>query len=69
MAEEDRLRYAEAVALHGKAALRIVYVNDPLLIAAAAAVLQNRERAERSARELQEFINATIAPSSIRQLR
>jgi nucleotide-binding universal stress UspA family protein len=63
------LRYAEAIALRGKAVLRVVYVNDPLLIAAAAAALHDLEFAERSGHELQEFINATIAPGSRTQLR
>jgi universal stress protein A len=63
------LRYAEAIALRGKAALRVVYVNDPLLIAAAAVALNDRQLARRSALELREFISATIPARSRARLR
>jgi universal stress protein A len=58
---QQALRYAEAIAERGDATLRVLYVNDPLLIAAAAAALRDRQLAKRSAHELQEFVNATIA--------
>ena len=54
------LRSAVAVALRGKAVLRVIYVNDPLLVAAASAALHDRRLVERSARELKAFINATV---------
>jgi nucleotide-binding universal stress UspA family protein len=54
------LRYAAAVAARGRAALSVVYVNDPLLIAAAAAALHDRHFARRSAQQLREFIEATL---------
>jgi nucleotide-binding universal stress UspA family protein len=38
----------------------VLYVNDPLLIAAAAAALHDRHFLERSRRELQAFIDATL---------
>lgn len=63
------LRYAEAVALRGKAALRVLYVNDPLLVAAVAATGRDRGFAARSRRELQQFINATLTPASRATLR
>jgi nucleotide-binding universal stress UspA family protein len=55
------LRYAATIAVRGHAVLRVAYVNDPLLIAAAAAALRDRHLAERSARELQTFIDATLS--------
>src|SRR4026207_1668379 len=57
------LQYAVAVAQRGTAALRVVYVNDPLLIASAAGALHASRLAEQSARELDEFVKATIAPT------
>ncbi len=58
------LRYAAAVAARGKAVLKVVYVNDPLLVAAAAAALHDRTFVKRSARELRDFIEATLPASS-----
>jgi nucleotide-binding universal stress UspA family protein len=63
------LQCAEAIAHRGKAVLRAVYVNDPFLIAAAAAALHDRQLAKRSARELREFIDATVSAKVRRQLR
>ena len=53
------LQYAEAVADRGNAALRVLYVNDPLLIAAAAAALHDRQFAQRSGQELRRFVDET----------
>jgi len=58
------LRYAAVIAERGDAALTVLYVNDPLLIAAAAVALHDRELAKRSARELQEFVSAGLAGHS-----
>lgn len=63
------LRCAVAVALRGKAALRVVYVNDPLLVAAASAALHDRRLVKRSARELKAFINATVPAKTRARLR
>jgi nucleotide-binding universal stress UspA family protein len=63
------LQYSVAVAVRGPAALRVVYVTDPLLVAAASAGLHDREFAKRSAHELQEFIERTVAATVRRQLR
>jgi len=63
------LQYAVAVARRGKAVLRTLYINDPFLVASAAAALHDRDFTKRSARELDEFIDATIAPSTRKQLR
>src|SRR6476646_2146468 len=54
------LRYADSIARRANARLRVLYVNDPLLIAAAAAALHDRHFLERSRRELQAFIDATL---------
>ena len=54
------LRYAAAVAARGRAVLNVVYVNNPLLIPAAAAALHDRHLARRSAQQLREFIEATF---------
>ena len=63
------LRYAAAVAARGRAVLNVVYVNDPLLIAAAAAALHDRHLARRSAQQLREFIEATFTAGAQRPPR
>jgi nucleotide-binding universal stress UspA family protein len=69
--EDSRLalRYAAAVAARGNAVLTVAYVNDPLLIAAAAAALHDRHLAKRSGQELQEFIETTLSASARKPLR
>jgi nucleotide-binding universal stress UspA family protein len=59
------LRFAEAIALRGDAALNVLYANDPLLVAAAAA-LRDRNVARRSASELRAFVDATLTTASKR---
>src|SRR6185295_13262051 len=68
--EDSRLalQYAAAVAGRGRAPLRVVYVNDPLLVAAAA-TMHNRAFVKDSARELQRFAEATLPPASHTRLR
>jgi nucleotide-binding universal stress UspA family protein len=63
------LAYAAAVALRGKAALTVLYVNDSFLVAAAAVALHDRQLTARSARELQAFIDATVPPRVRARLR
>jgi nucleotide-binding universal stress UspA family protein len=63
------LRYAAAVAARGDAVLDVMYVNDPLLIAAAAAALHDRDLVKRSAKQLGEFIDATFTARARRRLR
>ena len=63
------LRYAEAVARRGRATLTVLYVNDPFLIAAAAAALHDRTLARTSERELRDFIDATLPRPSRERLR
>jgi universal stress protein A len=58
------LRYAEAMALRSAAAsLTVTYTNDPLLVAAAAAALHDHHVAKRSLKELETFVNETLAAS------
>src|SRR5262245_3189754 len=63
------LRYAAAIAGRSKAALTVAYVNDPLLIAAAAAALHDRELAKKSASELKRFIDETLTTQVRNELR
>jgi nucleotide-binding universal stress UspA family protein len=58
------LRYAEAIAARAKTTLTVTYANDPLLVAAAAAALHDRQLAVRSASELRRFIDETLAAQS-----
>ena len=69
--EQSRLalRYAEAIALRGKATLSVGYANDPMLIAAAAAALHDRHAAERSGQELHDFVEATLSTRARKALR
>src|SRR5262245_42796557 len=62
------LKYAEALAARGDAALAVAYVNDPLLVAAAGAALHDDRLAKRSGQELQEFVGATLSPRANKQL-
>jgi nucleotide-binding universal stress UspA family protein len=63
------LRYAVAVARRGKAALQVLYVNDPLLVASASTALHDRQLVKRSARELKAFINTTVPTEARARLR
>lgn len=55
------LRYAEAIARQAKGRLAVLYVHDPLLIAAAAVALHDRTLAERSRAELRRFVDSTLS--------
>jgi len=63
------LRYAAAIAGRRRAALRVIYVNDPLLTTAAAVALNDRELVARSAVELRTFVDSTIPERARRALR
>jgi nucleotide-binding universal stress UspA family protein len=63
------LRYAAAMAARHRSVLRVVYVNDPLLTAAAAAALHDRKLVARSAVELRQFVEATIPQRARRTFR
>jgi nucleotide-binding universal stress UspA family protein len=55
------LRYAAALAARGRAALTVLHVDDPLLVAAAAVVLRARGDAERAAL-LAEWFGSPLVP-------
>jgi len=63
------LRYASVIAARRRADLRVIYVNDPLLTAAAAAALNDRELVARSGVELRTFVDSTIPERARRALR
>lgn len=63
------LQYAAAIAVRGNARLTVAYVNDPLLVAAAATALHDRTLAKRSARELQELVEATLSTDARKPLQ
>jgi nucleotide-binding universal stress UspA family protein len=58
------LQYAKAVVRRGHSRLSVLYVNDPLLVAAAAAALHDTNVAKRSSRELTAFVNSAIGGRS-----
>jgi nucleotide-binding universal stress UspA family protein len=59
------------LAVRAKARLTVTYANDPLLVAAAAAALHDRQLAQRSAAELRAFVDTTLAadPHARRRLK
>lgn len=63
------LRYAAAVAARAHGRLTVVYVNDPMLVAAAAAAVRDYRLVARSARELRAFVVATRLPDSSRRVK
>jgi nucleotide-binding universal stress UspA family protein len=54
------LQYGAAVARRSKARLSVLFVNDPLLVAAAASAYDERELSRASARELRQFVSQAI---------
>src|SRR3954471_5657541 len=54
------LRYAAVIAARNHGALRVIYISDPLLTAAAAAALHDRNLVTRSAVELRSFVEKTM---------
>ena len=62
------LKYAEAIALRANSSLTVVFANDPLLVAAAAAALHDRRLARRSGAELKTFVDKTLNAESQRKL-
>ena len=57
------LRYAAALATRSHGRLSILYVNDPLLIAAAGIALHDRTLATRNLAELRRFVESTVSPA------
>ena len=68
--EQSRLalQYAQAIATRSRARLTVLYVNDPLL-AAAAAALRDRQLQAQAERELRTFIDASMTSTSRRRCR
>lgn len=62
------LRYAEAIASRRPSTMHVVYANDPILLAAAAAALHDRTLAKRSAKELEDFVASTLTAASRKRL-
>ena len=60
------LRYAAALARRSDGRLAILYVNDPLLIAAAGIALNDRTLATRNLAELRRFVEAAVSPQADR---
>ncbi len=54
------LRYAAAIAKRSDARLHALYVNDPLLVSAAAIALNDRDIATVSLRELRTFVSSAV---------
>lgn len=68
-ASRAALRCAAAIARRDRATLVVLYVNDPLLVASAAAALNDRQVVERSARTLTAFIARTVAARARAEMR
>ena len=64
------LKYAESVIRQSQprgACLTVLYVSDPLLVAAAGAAYPNRNRmADQTKAELRRFVNASLSPAAAR---
>jgi nucleotide-binding universal stress UspA family protein len=56
------LRYAAALARRSRGSLVVLFVNDPLLVAAAAAAYDARTLAASSVRELRRFVTKALGP-------
>jgi len=63
------LRYAAAIARRSDGHLSILYVNDPLLIAAAGIALNDRALATRNLAELRRFVESTVSPHAMERAR
>ena len=63
------LRYAAAIAKRSHGRLSILYVNDPLLIAAAGIALHDRTLAKRNLAELRRFVESTVSPHVMERAR
>ena len=63
------LRYAAAIARRSHGRLSILYVNDPLLVAAAGIALNDRALATRNLAELRRFVESTVSPHAMERAR
>jgi nucleotide-binding universal stress UspA family protein len=66
---QSALRYAVAIAVRGNATLRVLYVNDPFLVASASAALHDRDVVKRSEGELEALIIKTVPARARARLR
>ncbi|MEO8260600.1 MAG: universal stress protein [Acidobacteriota bacterium] len=57
------LQYAALIARRSQGRLAVLYVNDPLLVAAAGIALNDRALAARNLAELRRFVRSTISPA------
>jgi universal stress protein A len=63
------LRYAAALATRSHGHLSILYVNDPLLVAAAGIALHDRTLATRNLAELRRLAESTVSPALLQPAR
>ena len=63
------LRYAAALATRSHGRLSILYVNDPLLVAAAGIALHDRTLATRNLAELRRLVESTVSPAVLEPAR
>ena len=63
------LRYAAALATRSHGRLSILYVNDPLLVAAAGIALHDRTLATRNLAELRRLVESTVPPAVLKPAR
>jgi nucleotide-binding universal stress UspA family protein len=63
------LRYAAALARRSGGRLSVLYINDPLLVAAAGIALNDRTLATRNLAELHRFVASTVSPKAIERAR
>jgi nucleotide-binding universal stress UspA family protein len=63
------LRYAAGIARRSHGRLSVLYVNDPLLIAAAGIALNDRTLATRNLAELRKFVESTVSPHAMERAR
>ena len=63
------LRYAAALATRSHGRLSILYVNDPLLVAAAGIALHDRTLATRNLAELRRLVESTVPPAVLKAAR
>lgn len=61
----DALRHAAVVAARGRGRLVVLFANDPLLVAAAAAARPRLNLRARSAKELDRFVRTTLGPTAL----
>jgi universal stress protein A len=66
-ASKTALRYADEMSRKKGASLTVLHAEDPLLVSAAAAALNDRNMTARTADALRDFVSTTIRPDSSRR--